>query len=287
MPNERELWVEDILARMREDRGPASALPKYPAARRGCPDLTDVMDVAGQRASPDVVKAVREHLPRCPYCRACLAAYVNFFRGPGVGDWAKEGSVGEEVGAEHPGLVHADPDSRLDELRDAVPVGYTEFAQSREGWPELAGGLRPWLPYLLELVGLGAWYTDAMLRYVEQRIPIRPDQRLSVLLPGWLVDFARVVRPAGAAPPAVTIDRRFVERVALRQVLDPAGADETPAQRRFREAARAQAFKSIDDLLGFVPAGEDLAPDVRDYRSHLHSRGREVAGEGLRVLQVA
>jgi hypothetical protein len=274
MPNERELWVEEVRARLREGRGPAAGRPKYPAPRPDCPAPTDLMDVALGRAPSPVVNLVNEHLPGCGYCRTCVAAYQNSLRN-------------EEPTAAVPELVPAGPEGRLDELRDAVPVGYTEFAQSGERWPELADGLRPWLPYLLECVGLGPSYTDAMLRHVEQRIPIRADQRLSLLLPGWLVDFARAVRPTGAAPPRVTIDRPLVERLALRRVLEPAGADETPAQRRFREAARAQGLESIDDLLGFAPAGENLAADVLDYRTHLHSRGRAVAGEGLRVLQVA
>jgi hypothetical protein len=273
MPNERDLWVEEVRARLREGRGPVAGRPKYPAPRPDCPAPTELMDVVLGRAPSQVVTLVNEHLPGCGYCRACVAAYRN--------------ALQNEAVAGVPELVPPGPEGRLDELRGAMPVGYTEFAQSRESWPELAAGLRAWLPYLLELVGLGASYTDAMLRYVEPRIPIRSDQRLSLVLPAWLVDFARAVRPTGAAPPSVTIDRPLVERLALRRVLEPAGMGETPAQRRFREAARAQRFESIDDLLGFAPAGEALAPDVLDYRAHLHNRGREVAGEGLRVLQVA
>ena len=56
MHNERELWIEEILAKMREEREPAAALPQYPMPQPDCPDLTDVMDVALEEAPMEVVE---------------------------------------------------------------------------------------------------------------------------------------------------------------------------------------------------------------------------------------
>jgi hypothetical protein len=181
----------------------------------------------------------------------------------------------------------AEPDTRLDDLHGAVPVGYTDLARSEETWPALARRLGLWLPYLLEHVGLNASHTETMLKYIQQRIPIGPDQRLSLLLPGWLVDYARNVEPArqGIAPPV--IDRPFVERIALRRILDVAGENETPSQRRFREAARTQPFTSVEDLLRYVPAGQEPQREVLEYRSYLYSRGEQVVAEGVELLQPA
>lgn len=258
-------------------------------------------------AAGQQVLGADEHLPTCTYCQRSLAALRAAMTAepesqvpdPAVPDPSAAWVEGDApAGRPKPAPARRklvpkraegkDSESQLDHLENAVPVGYTAWAQGEENWPALAAALRSlWLPYLLEYVGLDPSHIDGMLSYIRQRIPIRPDQRLSELLPGWLVDFARGVDPSRKEVQSPVIDRSLVERMALRMVLEPANEDETDDQRRFREAARAQPFASVSDLLRFTPGGEELPREVLTYRSHLYSNSRKKADEGVRILQVA
>jgi hypothetical protein len=275
----------------------SDAATRWPGRGPDCVDVTLLMARALDQAPADKVREVDAHCAHCEGCRTLLAEYRTWFRDDAaIPEPPYEGSLLEQIAERRefvlkrpPSPGDADePADRRNDLHDAVPVGSTSLAQSRESWPELARGLRLlWLPYLLEYVGLDASHTEAMLSYIEQRIPIRPNQRLSALLPSWLADFARSVIPAAKDVPPLVIDRPLVERIALRRVLDPAAEHETPDQRRFREAARTQAFTSVADLLGYLPAGEEPRREVLEYRSYLYSRGEEVVADGIRLLQVA
>jgi hypothetical protein len=290
MDNEREKLILSILAG-RQDPEPKP----LDLSGSGCPDITLLMDTLLDRASPEETHRVQEHAAGCADCRMRLEAYRAFLTDEEVIEPPYEGSL-LEIAADRREFVpkrrrapeaSGEPTKRRDELGEAVPVGYTSLAQSRESWPDLAGGLRLlWLPYLLEYVGLDASHTEAMLSYIEQRIPIGSDQRLSALLPGWLVDFARSVNPTHKDIPAVVIDRSLVERMALRRVLDMPGENETPNQRHFREAARSQAFASVDDLLGYLPPSEEPPREVLEYRLYLYSRSEEMVASGVQSLQV-
>jgi hypothetical protein len=49
MQNERELLIDELLARRQEAERPA---PGWPMSQPGCPGITDLMDVALDRATP-------------------------------------------------------------------------------------------------------------------------------------------------------------------------------------------------------------------------------------------
>jgi hypothetical protein len=283
MYNEREILIEQILARKEEaDTG-------SPGRDPNCPDITVLMDTLLERASPEETRHVEVHAAGCADCAMRLEAFRVFLNDEDVPELPYEGSMLERMAANRefvPKRLPA-PVNRREDLTEAVPVGYTALAQRAEDWPVLAAGLRSlWLPYLLGCVGLDTSHTDAMLEYLQQRIPIGPDLRLSALLPGWLVEFAQGVKPSGGDISPPSIDRPLVERIALRGVLDSAGENETDHQRRFREAAGARGLASVDELRRFAPIGQELPRDVLEYRAYLSERGREVAGEGMRLLQV-
>jgi hypothetical protein len=249
MQNEVEFLIEQVLARKEE----GDAGSDWPGREGTCLDITLLMARALEQTPPAQTREIDDHCACCEGCRTLLENYRTFYR---------------------------------DDLRQAVPVGYTGLAQSKENWPVLARGLRLWLPYLLEFVGLDPSHTEGMLAYLEQRIPIPQDQRLSHLLPGWLVDYARTATPMQQDIPRPAIDRPLVERIALRIVLGSSATHETPAQRRFREAACDRTFASLEELLGYAPEGETLDTEVLKYRSHLYRCGQQEFGEGVRLLEV-
>lgn len=97
MQNEYELWIEEVLARMREGRAPATARPRSPKYGPNCPDMTDLINVALQRAAAEVVQRVQEHSRLCDYCTASLKAYRNVCRDVKVAEPKVEESQWQEI----------------------------------------------------------------------------------------------------------------------------------------------------------------------------------------------
>ncbi len=74
MRNEREYWIEELLAQK------GDAPPPVPAGGPDCPSIADLMDVSLGQAGPQIVARVEEHAGEWSACRARLAAYREAVR---------------------------------------------------------------------------------------------------------------------------------------------------------------------------------------------------------------
>jgi hypothetical protein len=141
--------------------------------------------------------------------------------------------------------------------------------------------LRPWLPFLLEHVGLDAGRADAFLDFVLARAPELGTRRFRDLLPVWLREFA-----GGAREVPELSDEDFAavaDRGAVALVLDRATPDEPAWARDFRAFARGRALQSPQELRTLEMTG--LAGDEYDLRAF--RRGLAAEAEQLREAELS
>ncbi len=316
MKNERELWLEEIMARMREGRDLAAPRPRHPKRRPNCPDQADLMNVALERAPAEVVRRVEEHAKGCDYCTACLEAYRNARRGAPLPEPEFEGSLLEEIadplvpvtvdrvdtgGTEVPepsvkGTLLERPAERREFVPKKPPVpigdvsseGYTPGTVTRcaqvvlqrpELWPSMAKELRPWLAAILRRAGADCERVDALLSFIRERLFATPPQETyRSLVLDWVWEFLAASRPEPN-------NETLIEQAALDQVLQQAGEDDPPEARLFRKEALLRALPSSRALLQFAPEAVARASWLPTFRLQLFYEAEKLKVKGLQFFQ--
>jgi hypothetical protein len=274
MQNERELWIEEILAKMREKREPAATRQQYPTHQPGCPDPADVMDVALDEASPEVARCVEEHLPTCDYCRACFAVYQKTLQ--------DEEMIQEEPEPTPAGSMWEETATAAGE---ETGLGFTRLAQDRALWPELLARLKPWLPFLLRRAGLAEDLAADLLSWVEQRLPDLGDRPFRHALAEWFAGFARSRGQSEPTwlPSALTLadlDQGAVD------IETRSGPSEPPLVQRLKAAARRSVLGGSDDILGVELPDAAADPDFEESRSRLFFQAQNRLEEGQRLFEL-
>jgi len=95
--NEREHRIEQLLAQ-KESTGRVVEGEIVPAAHGpGCPDFTDLVDLALDQADGERASRLKEHCQDCPECTTRLAAYRAAGQDDETPEPARAGSVLEMV----------------------------------------------------------------------------------------------------------------------------------------------------------------------------------------------
>jgi len=191
MQNERELLIEAILARMREQRESVAVVPSRGSPQPGCSEQTDLMDVALGQAPPAVVKAVEEHLPGCDYCRACFAAYQRAARNEEVPEPEGDESLWHEMDSSRSDFVV--PNHDWDRATGSpsgftlAPSRFTLKTRSAGFSPQAREDIRQFLVYYFQAKRLPISRIEACLRLIEEEAPKLPEDASSrALLPQWV-----------------------------------------------------------------------------------------------------
>jgi hypothetical protein len=283
MQNERELWIEEIVARMREERGPATDLLQCPTSRPGCPNLADVMDVALDEASPEVARCVEEHLPGCDYCRACLAAYQKSLQDQDV-SWEEiasgpEDRVGEEPQpGDRPAPVRED--NRATRVEGDTSISPTSLAHQAARRPALLTWLAACLPDLLRAMRLPEQWTDDLRAWVTQRLPHLGEQRLSDALAVWATEFAGARGMTGGFTPLTpAVIRSVVASRSVEDVLRQHSPDEPEWACAFRQWALSRRPASAKALLTLEPEGRATDDNLRAFRRALYQKAQQLYQE--------
>jgi hypothetical protein len=111
---------------------------------------------------------------------------------------AHEALVGTE---EVPAQVQGETCAEAAAMEATRPVGYTKLAQMQD-WEQLRRRLRPYLPPMLERVGMDPGLADELLEFLVSRADDLGGRRFRDRLPEWLGDFA--ARHQFAAPARLT-----------------------------------------------------------------------------------
>jgi hypothetical protein len=200
----------------------------------------------------------------------------------------------------HDRLESIGDEGRHDEQEAALPRPSASAVRAHQGGvPEgltklLSGGqldefkrrFEPWLPYLLDELGLDGQdeqQRQELMRFVCGRLGDLGDRRFSKVLPEWLREFARMSQPL-----AEDFLRRFVERAAVRHVLEAPAAHEP----RWAAAFRRQALNTPPDsplgLLHFQPDDVSTsAPSLAAFRRNLFREAKLTCAEGFDLFQLS
>jgi hypothetical protein len=246
---------EDLirLARAVHDLDVQEAPRQHSQRTPQCPPLTR-FGVAGTTGwSPDE----QAHISSCPYCQKVLGMFARDVtpRGEAPDDTAVR--MGE-TGGGLTSLLLRDPDA---------------FRRR----------LRPWLPFLLEHVGLDAGRADAFLDFVLARAHEIGSRRVRDLLPDWLRQFAG---GSGRLPTLTDDDFQAVAgRGAVALVLDRAGADKSAWARDFCAFARGRSLRSPQELRTLDVAGLAVDPyDLQVFRRTLAAEAEQLQQAELSFL---
>ena len=164
----------------------------------------------------------------------------------------------------------AGEDSTAMTFAETAPLGpgYTQKALRGDA-PGLTADLQPWVPFLLQRLGVSPGeaerLADALLSYVVGRIgEVTPQRRFRDLLPGWLADFAAAQGIPLTLPPLTTQEwesllKAASDHEAVTWVLSQALPGEPENLRDFRRR-----------LLGLRPQTPQF---LREYRSEEEENG--------------
>jgi hypothetical protein len=270
MINERELLLQSLPPGEADwAEFEARFLHKLP----DCPLTADLIEVAQGVADPATARRVQEHLPACRFC----GSWFHAFRG-GLQELG-----GLEPGSGPPGGSLPDVFSdRPDSPQPSAPQASRPAAPARPGPPPprefssvvltgfatlfLAGQtqkafqlLRPYLPDILEAVGLDASLAGRLRQFLRERAEKEP-RRPPALFPDWLREFARQtlrLEDLPVHPPAGDWEPVLV-RGALRSV------QEASPELEVREFLQAALDRGVES-----PEGLELVRDLEE--RYLHS----------------
>jgi hypothetical protein len=224
--------------------------------RRDCPFAGDLIELASGRADPAAEPALREHLDGCSYCRALYEGYRRAL---------EESAEPVAVGAEE----------EVGEFTDLKLSG---------NWAGLEDRLRPYVPEVLEHVGLDAALAEPLLRFILKEAPDIKQQarRVRDLMPGWVEEFARTQKVGGLKAPLRREDwEALIERGAVRRVLREADPQEPDWARQFRELALGGGVCSQEGLLRFAPEALASVPGLPRLRRRLLARSLQEQEQAL------
>jgi hypothetical protein len=286
MHNEREFLIEQVLARRQE--ADAGWAPRRP----DCPEVATLMECALGQATAETVRQVEEHCAGCADCRTRLAAYRAAVQDEEAAEPAVDGSLLERV-AEPGAFVPQPAEERprppaLDEtpIGQGTTLAFTQMARDPKQWPTLLARLKPWVPFLLRRAGLPESLAGDLLGWVEQRLPDLGERRFRHALGEWVAEFAhaRGLAEPKWLPSALTSADLGEGAVAIETGGDT--PDEPAAVRRLKEAVRARAIVSADDILGVDLPGTEADPDFAEYRSRLFFQAQNRLEEGQYLFEL-
>lgn len=248
----------------------------------------DLMALAQGQASSELASGMQPHLDRCAYCKSWFDAFkpIQEKSAPDAApDPAGSGGVRTDrlAGAPRPQPASSVPASglrpppggRLKGLSRVLPAprpaeGMSSIVLTGIFTLLLAGRtqealnyLRPYLPEVLEALGLDPLLADCLWQYILDRAQQQPVHS-PALFPGWLRDFARDTSPGDSPsrlPEAFNL-KPVVARCALRAV--QASSEEPPEVRQFLQAALDRGVQSDAELELFNLSGRTEGPWISD-----------------------
>jgi hypothetical protein len=151
-------------------------------------------------------------------------------------------------------------------------------------WEQFAARLEPYLPFVLQGMGLDlALVKEALPFVVERARTISPGQRIRDLLPAWLGELAR----REVRTPTTEEWHALVERAALAIVLSNKPAGEPPWATRFRDQALGTPLTSWQDVERLAAPAE-AAPSVFPlFRRDLLTQVRKQRTEAIALWELS
>jgi hypothetical protein len=215
------------------------------------------------------------HVAGCPYCQKVGQMFAAPEQAPAPG----------QTGRSAPTPGHPEPAAADTRLPPGKDVGFTTLARDggAEALRSLRERLRPFLPFLLECVGLDHSRADAFLDFALSRTEEVRRHRFRELLPGWLREFAG----GGREAPAVREEdlERAAGRAAVVLVLDRVGPDEPAWARDFRDLARARRPQKPWELRTLEVTGPLAGePDLPIFRRSLAAQAEQLQRRELAAL---
>lgn len=268
MTTERDLLLDSLPP----EEGPAwkefeaAFLGKAP----GCPPTTDLIELAQGQANATAAARLRQHTAGCARCRSWLEAYHRGWEEddeapPRAQEAALLETFATGLGASS--LASAAPAAPSADQGPNSVVLTGIFTMLLAGRTEEALGLlRPYLPDVLEAVGLGPGLAGQFWEFLLDRLHHQP-RAAHASCPDWLRAFAHEKLGYDELPcePRPEDWRPVIARCALRKV--QAGPEETEEVRRLLQMAidRGVTNPSYLDVLrrSAIPAGAVSGEECR------------------------
>lgn len=278
-----ELAVHKLLALLLDETNLAARIEfLYQLSELGpCPE-SGYQPVAAE-SRPDLEDVIRVFLEVNPFLaleqeRLTVAQLDAFSRDPVALRRAAELLTSEPEAGALPRPVAEDTDHG--------PTNFTKLAIQRR-WPELQERLRPFLPELIQFVGLKGASSEDLLRFLLERArgaEVGP-LRFRELLPGWLKKYAE---RTGLSPPRPLRPEdwvTFIDRAAVRLVLDEVPDGEPEWARMFRHHARDA--KSWQEIAQLVPSEPPQPDALHRFRRSLVDQIRQVHQQAARAFELS
>jgi hypothetical protein len=265
MIGERELLTRSLPP---EGPGWAEFEARFLGKKAGCPLTADLIELAQGQAPADTAARLHSHFAECESCKNWFAAYRAGYENPAASTLTDvpSGSLLDVFSAPprpRPAPPVSAPPPKAEARPSAPPGKATSGPSGREGFSsvvltgiftmyvagrtqEALQRLRPYLPDLLEAVGLDPALHDRLWQFIGQRLDKEPDQ--PPLFPDWLQDFARETLSLDELPcrPSAGEWDPVLTRGALRTV--QASADEPEEVRQFLQEALVHGVESAEGL---------------------------------------
>jgi hypothetical protein len=303
MNKELEMLVESMPPAGDDEAAWAEFEAALLGKRPDCPFSADLIELALGQADPASAAKLHQHLEGCTYCRTCFEAYQQAAEpdseptAPATeGSFLEQFSVGLTAtellpnGPEESKPVEAAPPRQQPEpSAEGAPSGMTTLMDAGR-WQELTDHLRPYLPAVLQTVGLDTTLADRLLMFIGQtaRTSAKQGRRFRDLLPDWLAAFAQTCGLKELPRPLRREDwESIIERSALRLVLEEEPAGEPDWAREFRRLARQEAAGSREDLLRIrLPEKYAQASALPVFRRQLLFRVQQEREKAAQLLEL-
>lgn len=253
MISERDLLLQSVPP---DDAGWAAYEATFLGKSSECLLDADLIALAQGQVVPAPAAGLQLHLDRCAYCKSQLDTYKDG-RGQGVPNATPVAAALPQK------LSRPRPAPRPTEgMSSVVLTGiFTLLLQGRT--QEALSYLRPYLPEVLEALGLKPGLADRLWQYILDRAQQQPGHS-PALFPGWLQDFTREALPdTGCSSLPASFDLQpVVARCALRAV--QASPEEPPEVRQFLQAALERGVRSDAELELFNLSGRAEGPWISD-----------------------
>jgi len=285
MISERDLLLQSLSP---EDAGWAQFEAEFLGKGPECLLAADLIALAQGQVGPELAAGVQPHLDRCTYCTSWFDAYKKVREksvpeGPHLPTAGEASSFDRVAAAPRPQPISTAAASGLrppagarpkepsrppptprpsDGMSSIVLTGiFTLLLAGRT--QEALSYLQPYLPEVLEALGLDPWLADRLWEYILERAQQQPAHS-PALFPGWLRDFAQETLPGDGPrrlPESFNL-KPVVARCALRAVQ---GSPEEPQEvRQFLQAALDRGLQSDAELELFNLSGRAEGPWISD-----------------------
>jgi hypothetical protein len=258
---------------------------------------TDLPDVAPERERSDfteeirlireigTIRAVEEHKLDPQRLAALICDPEALWR-------AHRALVSEDEGVEPTPAPTTPVTARSETSPETTPGTFTNLAVGGR-WPELADRLRPYLPEVLQAVGLDVALAGPLLKFIQEqaRSTTLQGRHFRQLLPVWLNEFAAAHGKEMARPLRQeeweAILRPIVERTASRIILEEEPAGQPSWAREFRRIALERRAGSLQDLL-LIELPEESVPALAlgSFRRDLATRIDRKRETALRLFEL-